>query len=343
VHVLAMLAALVADEAASAQSTSLERYHAVPDTARIRQQPWQRFFTRDSLGRTITFYLSEEPRGTAPLPLVVYVHGSGSQSHFARVDGRIVGRNGHSSFNDVVRGRARLLIVEKPGVAFLDSPRDGGGARYAALDFREEHTLERWTEAVHAAVEAARSLPAIRPGSVLVVGHSEGGIVAARLAADYAWITHVGILAGGGASQLDDLTILAREGVLFADVSSNPDTRVRYVLDAWDDIQRHPARADTLWFGHPYRRWASFLSSTTLGELLRSQSRIYVAQGTDDRAVAWESFDLVRRTLRARQRDAVIDEVADADHSFAVTRNGQVTDGWSAVLRRVTDWFLRAP
>jgi dienelactone hydrolase len=97
----------------------------------------------------------------------------------------------HNTIADVVRGRARLVIVEKPGVHLLDDPPDPGGAAHASATFRSEHTLERWSEAVHAALEAARKLPGILPGRVLVAGHSEGGIVAARVAAEDRSVTHV--------------------------------------------------------------------------------------------------------------------------------------------------------
>lgn len=316
------------------------RYEPVADTAVVRRQPYQRFFTRDQFGRQIVFYLSEEPRGTARLPLVVYVHGSGAQSHFVASDGRLQGRNGHSSLADVVRGRARLLIVEKPGVTFLDGPSDPGGATASSPLFRAEHTLDRWTEAVHAAVEAARKLPDIDAAAVLVVGHSEGGLVAAKLAAEHDWITHVAVLAGGGPSQLYDLLALAREGEFFPSISDNANDRVQYVLQEWQKILADPDNQERLFFGHPYRRWSSFLRTSTLEQLLRTRARIYAAQGTEDRAVAWGSFELLRAELLARGKDARFDAVTGGDHSFSIVTQGQREDGWTGVLQRVVAWFV---
>lgn len=316
------------------------RYEPVADTEVVRQQPYQRFFTQDRFGRRIVFYSSEEPNGGAPLPLVVYIHGSGAQSHFVESGGRIEGGNGHSSFADVVRGRARLLIVEKPGVTFLDAPSDRGGASGASPLFRLEHTLDRWTEAVHAAMEAARKLAYIRPGAVLVVGHSEGGIVAARLAAEHDWITHVAVLAGGGPTQLYDLVALARRGEFFRRISDNANDRVLYVLEEWESILADPDNPDRLFFGHPYRRWSSFLRTSTLEHLLRTRASIYAAQGTEDRAVAWESFEFLRAELLARGRGARFDTVTGGDHSFSIVTQGDRVDGWTGLLQRVTSWFL---
>jgi len=298
------------------------------------------YFTRDGFGRRIDLYVSEEPEDGAPLPLVVYVHGSGCQSHFVEVDGRVQGRNGHSTIADVVRGRARLVIVEKPGVQMLDDPIDPGGAAHASPTFRLEHTLERWSEAVHAALEAARKLPGVLPGRVLVAGHSEGGIVAARVAAMDRSVTHVAVLAGGGPTQLFDLIALARRGALLQNVSAVPQERIDYALNQWRDIQADPQSPDRLFLGHPFRRWSSFLSSSTLEQLLESDARIYAAQGTEDQAVAWESFEMLRAELLAHGRRAEFDVVEGADHSFGV-RTIPPSDGWKDLFGRIVTWFLR--
>lgn len=123
-----------AQDGAEAQQPSL--YQPVADDERVPRQPYDRYFTQDALGRTITFYLSEEP-AEDPLPLVVYVQGSGCGSLFAKrgetdPEVAVAGQAGHSTFADVVRGRARLLIIEKPGVSYLD---EAGEVRQASESF----------------------------------------------------------------------------------------------------------------------------------------------------------------------------------------------------------------
>jgi hypothetical protein len=164
------------------QAASAILYQPEQDSATIPGQPYLRFFTGDAHERKIVFYLSEEPLEAEPLPLVVYVQGSGSESLFVP-DGDAVRANmGHDVVAGAFRGRARLVIVEKPGVEYL--------ATAASDAFEREHTPERWTEAVHAVLEAARKLPEVAPGKILVVGHEEGGPVASRLVAEYDWVTH---------------------------------------------------------------------------------------------------------------------------------------------------------
>jgi dipeptidyl aminopeptidase/acylaminoacyl peptidase len=255
-------------------------------------------------------------------------------------DGRVQGRNGHNTLADVVRGKARLLIVEKPGVKYLDNPPDPGGASRGSPEFHKEHTLERWVEAVHAAIVACRKLPKIRADRLLVAGHSEGGIVAAKLAGDYDRISHVAVLAGGGPTQLYDLLTLAKEGEFFRRVSDDPQQRVQHVLNEWNKIQADPDNADKLFFGHPYRRWSSFLKTSTLEQLLRAEAKIYVAQGTADRAVAWESFELLRAGLLSRGKNVQFDAVEGADHSFAIRTQDPPADGWQKTWERIIDWYV---
>src|SRR5438046_1358627 len=118
-----------------------DRYQPLADR-HVPGQPYNRYFTKDRFDRRVTFYVSEGP-AEPPLPLALYVHGSGAQSNFVLSDGRIRGDNGHNTIADVLRGHARLVIVEKLGVEFLRQPAEGG----ASLDFWREHTLERWSEA----------------------------------------------------------------------------------------------------------------------------------------------------------------------------------------------------
>jgi len=322
--------------ASGAVSAQVHRYEAVRDAAKVPRQPWLRYHTLDSLGRTIDFYLSEAGRGDT-LPLVVFVQGSSASSQFAQVGDRIVGNNGHSTINDVVRGKARLLIVEKPGISYLMTPGDSGIAAAAYADFRREHTLERWCEATHAAIEAARSLDEIRDDRLLIIGHSEGGLVASKLAADMDFVTHVAVLAGGGPSQLYDICRLAAQGTFFSHVSDDSTQRVKYMLGMWDQIQHDPDNPERLFFGHAFPRWSSFLKTSVMEQLGHCNARIFVAQGGRDEAVAPETAEMLYAQLLAAGKDVKYVYRADADHNFV---NADGVDGWGPLHAEILEWFL---
>lgn len=199
----------------------------VKDAGPVSGQPYERFATRDHFGRGITFYLSRVPQTSSPLPLVVYIQGSGCGSLFDRKDAKVFPKLGHATLVDVTRGKARVLIVEKPGVAFLEQTENCG----QASEFNREHTLERWAEAVESALRAARTLGQVSSDRAAVIGHSEGGLVACRVARDLPGIvTHVVSMAGGGPSQLFDLIEFARRGAYFRNTSEEAAARVRRAL-----------------------------------------------------------------------------------------------------------------
>ena len=302
--------------------------------------PCERNFTVDRFGRRIEFYLYiPEAAKATPLPLVVFIQGSGCRSLFGKdpKTGQILDFSGHSVIPEALGGRAVTMVVEKPTVKFLDP--DAGEAP-PPESFSKEHTLERWSEAVVAAVRAARESPVVDGRKVLVVGHSEGGLVASKVAHDLPGVvTHVACAAGGGPTFLFDILSLARSGAYFGEVSDKPQERVRWVLDEWRKIETDPTSTKKHFFGHSYRYWSSFLSSSPMEWLATVDARIYIAQGTEDNAVDPVSADILYADLVVRGKQVVYDRVEGADHSFGFKDNTR-QHGWPELYTRIVEWFL---
>jgi dienelactone hydrolase len=333
------LAFIVAVPEAAVAQSRVKRYEPSGTSEAVTGQPYERFSTRDRFGREITFYLSEVAASRNPLPLVLYIEGSGCGSRFEERGGKIRPAGGHIVVADVFKDRARVLIVEKPGVKYLFQPQDGCKK---LAEFNREHTLERWAEANEAALRAARKLPHIDKNRTLVVGHSEGGLVACRVARELPEIvTHVSTIAGGGASQLFDLMALARKGEFFDEVSPDAEARVKYVLDKWKEIEADPTSAEKFFFGFAYRRWATFLAASPVEELGAVRAKIYIAQGTADTAVDPTSADLLYAQLITKNKRVTYDRVEGANHSFRIKAEPK-RDGWQELFERIARWFSQA-
>jgi pimeloyl-ACP methyl ester carboxylesterase len=296
--------------------------------------PFEQFTVKDALGRTITAYLSRPPKGGSdkPLPVILFVSGSGCQSIWTRHEDK-VNSGLQGLLYQLAKGRARILVVEKPGVKPLDTPKGFGAARDGSREFLEEHTLPRWATANAAALRAALARPDIDPKRVLVVGHSEGGIVAARVAAEAPAVTHVAPLSCSGVSQLFSLAELARRQA----PEGQGDAAAQAVYDEWAKILAKPDSIDDFWMGHPYRRWSTFLKSSVIGELDRSKSKVYIAHGTADEADSIIGFDVMRAELLAAGRDVTAERVEGGDHGYGV--KGQ--SGTQKVFGNVLEWFLK--
>lgn len=280
------------------------------------------FTCKDKFGRTINYYLSPPVAGKR-LPLAVLVLGSGGQSIWPVINGKVYGGL-QNLFLSRVKDHMRVLIVEKPGVQFGFSPPRPGSAEGCSESFLKEHTLDRWTEANNAALNASIKFPGIDPKRVLAVGHSEGGIVVASLAARNKNVTDVACLAGGGPKQSEDLKVLfgkAEIEKLLVQISRDPKSTTKFAL------------------GHPHLRWSTFMATSTIEQALKSKARFFIGQGTKDTSVDPAGADQLDAALRAKNRDVTLVKVKDADHGFSTDRSDQTGKGLSQIFDQILTWF----
>ncbi|MGE3466689.1 MAG: hypothetical protein AB7J13_07125 [Pyrinomonadaceae bacterium] len=304
------------------------------EARKVKGQPFERLTTKDSLGRAVTYYLSETLASDGSLPLVVFVQGSGCDSLFRLEGERIVPTGGFATFHDAFGRTARLMLVEKVGVKILESGSDGCVNK---ADFNRENTLDRRAESIRASILNAIDLGSVKASGVIVIGHSEGGLVSARVARMLPKeVSQIALLAAGGPTQLFDLISLARRGSFFSEVSSEPEQRVAHVVEEWKRILKDPGSETKFFFGFAYKRWSSFLRTSPIDELENFSGRIYIGQGVEDQAVDVASADALFADLVTKRKDVVYSRVAGADHSF---RFGDVKrDGWGEQARAIREW-----
>lgn len=317
---------------------SQNRYEAKKDSIKVPRQPYLRYFTNDKFERRITFYISET-NTAEKLPLVVYVQGSGSNSHFIKRNDQVIPVNGHIYLCESLQGKARLLIVEKPGVKYLDNP---GPAETIKNDaFHQQHSLDRWAEAIEASIKASIRSGLADSSRILVMGHSEGGLVACKVANDLGkLVTHAANLAGGGDSQLYDLIFLARKGNFFMNISPEPEARAQYVLDEWKKIQTDPFNTREFFLGFSYLRWYSFMQTSCLEQLQDFYANIFIAQGSKDENLDPASADQLYAHLLSKNKRVTYDRLSNADHSFN-DKDRPEFNGWKAEMEKIISWFLQ--
>ena len=318
---------------------TLEQYAPTRDPQRIDKFAFQRYLTKDRFGRQITFYLSREKEAdkNEAKPIVVCVQGSGSQSLFLKHQGRIASAGPEAVVLRDFRNRVRVLVVEKPGVPFLFQPSAPGSAVEAPDEYRREFSLPRWVEAIHAAIQAARQLPDIDTSRMLVLGHSEGGQVACEVAAVDAKVTHVACMAGGGPTQLFDLIAFARSGDMY-DPNATAEQRIEALMADWQKVLDEPDATDKHILGHSHLRWSSFLKSSPIDAVLKSQAKVFIAQGTGDVHSLPASADVLYAELLARGRQCTYRRIEGGDHAFM--QAGDNGDGWAKTNGEAVEWFL---
>ena len=313
-------------------------YTAIKDSVKVPRQPYLRYFTKDRYERKITFYLSET-NNASTLPLVVYVQGSGNNSNFISTGQRVVPVNGHIYITESLNGRARLLVVEKPGVKYLDNPGPEGSLYNEA--FNQQHSLEKWSEAIEASIKATIRSGLADSSKIIVIGHSEGGLVACKVANDLeGLVTHVANLAGGGDSQLYDLLALARTGKFFTNISADSLARVQYVIDQWKKITAEPLNTNRFFFGFTYLRWSSFMQTSCIEQLEKCNANILIAQGFKDENLDPASADQLYAHLLSKRKNVTYHRLENADHSFNDPAKPN-ENGWKIEMEKILEWFLK--
>ena len=286
--------------------------------------------TADGFGRTVTYYLSDSP---TPKPLALVIQGSGCNALFRPLtDGQMSAVGYHNVFRSVGGDRYRVLAVEKPGARSIAEAPIGGTAEECPPAFLEEHTVERWAEALRAALVAARAEAGVTQERTLVIGHSEGGVLAARLARLDAKVSHAALLASPGPDPAGEL-------VLWGEARKRPRADT---LDLIAHIRARPESTTEFVLGHPHRRWASFLAADPVADLLASSARVFTAQGDAD--VNWPiaAHDSLVAKLRAAGRGVTTLRLAGADHSL--NRPGQKPpEGMAETFKAILAWVSASP
>lgn len=305
---------------------------AEPDTSGlIAGTSFERQLIKDGTGRKITYYISR-PK-TVPAPIMLMIQGSGCVPIIIERPG-----GAYSTLFDMLpfgqEGRFAVVVVEKPFAANANAQNPSADQPCSA-EFNKDFTADSWLQALRASVQDARKSPWVDQKRTLVLGHSEGAVMATMLAASDARITDVVAIGGSGTTQLYDFIVHAYHACFdvprcLADVENN----VRA-------IAKNPNSSIEFAWGHPFKRWSSFFRIDPSEELLRSKSRVYIAFGTADNAVPALSQEIIVAKLLAAGRDVTVRRVPDADHSLrqtGATNFGDLDKEYRAAL----DWFWKA-
>ncbi|AQY21058.1 alpha/beta hydrolase family protein [Riemerella anatipestifer] len=298
----------------------------------LPNQPYDKY-ELTSENDSLTFYLSVTSH-KEDLPLIVYIQGSGMSSLFVEQNKKITPTLGHMTWFSVGQEKYRILIVEKPGIKYLQTGE--------SKSFDQNFSLENWSNRIVNAINYVTEHEKINKQKILVVGHSEGGVVASRVAnlmKDK--ISNVAILAGNGATQLYSLYKLADDGTFFNTKEHNMPTseqRLSYLKEQWKNILSEPNNTEKKFWGFTYLRWSSFLKTSVMEELSDYNGRILLLQGTSDKAVYPETATIAYTTLLTKGQNVELEFIENADHSFNILDKPQI-DGWKMVIEKTINWF----
>ncbi|MBK9030974.1 MAG: alpha/beta hydrolase [Myxococcales bacterium] len=254
---------------------------------------------------------------TAPLPVAVLLTGSGAQDR----DSDSTGPGGIKL--GLLRAVASALGLA--GVATLRC--DDRGVGGSSGDFGAA-TVDTFIDDARAMVAAVRADRRLDPARVALIGHSEGAVVAAAVAAVEPRVAAVALLAGPGRPVeqvlLEQVALtLSRAGLTAAEAEAALDRhRAAFVaIRAGAPLPDTPEAAE--WRGG--ERWLrSHMTRDILATIAALGSRpLLVAQGGVDQQVAAVDADALVAAARAAGNPAVVDRrYPGLDHLFAASATG---------------------
>jgi len=241
------------------------------------------------------------PKSDGPVRAVVLVHGSGPQDR-----DETIGAN--RPFLDVARGLAAqgiaVLRFEKRSRV---RPQDFSGDRYTMDD-------ETTNDAV-AAVATLAAQRGIDPRHVYVMGHSQGGMLAPRIAARSGKVAGLVLWAAPARSLLTLLPeqnryLLGLDGQISADEQAFLDTLDRQIAAARSDAD---VPAADLPLRLPAHYWRTFEAIDPVADARASPLPILLLQGGRDFQVVATDWQLWQRGL-ARRRDVSFHHYPTLNH-----------------------------
>ena len=261
----------------------------------VEPEDWglKAFHIKDEHLGEINFYVTEQGidqkkpllflvQGSGGLPTMIFVQYGESSRKLGTVPPDLI-----KSFSD----RFHIAYLGKAGTPFCDTVK--------VEKFNPMHILENYqpteeyiqrcglewqVQASSLVIDSLSRMLPISGDKVIALGVSEGGRVVPRLAVENKKITHLVCMLSGGLNHFYDNIINKR---IDASTGKLSHREAQGIIDSlfcvFEKIYSDPHSTDNSWYGHPYKRWASFCTDIPLEQLVQLEIPIYLLSGSADR------------------------------------------------------------
>ncbi len=245
--------------------------------------------------------------------VIIIIGGSGYSSVLgSRMGGFSTGYSTAGILNIRLAKEYDLLILEKPNLEPFENEE-------SKKELLQIYTVEELSTIYARAIDYFFTIR--KYDKAVIFGHSEGGrLVPAiynRLSVKEK-ISRLVIAGAGGISQEEQLKILIERGII-------EDLTPADFSKKCIEINKNPDSVVLSWWGHPYRRWASFLNYRYIEDLENIQIPVLLVHGRNDNSSPVEGSRIVFNDYNKNGNISYIE--TDGGHG-AVFNNLEMVEAW---------------
>ncbi|SOU87102.1 alpha/beta hydrolase family protein [Tenacibaculum dicentrarchi] len=230
-----------------------------------------------------------------------------------------------------------FVLISKKGIPFCIRKED----KFETPDiFYITEGLDFRANRISKVIDHLTAKEILNPKKIVVIGHSEGSDVVAKLGTINKKITNIGYWSGGGNTQFYDFTLFIRKDVASGKMTEEQGIqRIDSVFKKLTEIMKSPESTTDFWQDNSYRRWLKF-SEPPINNLLMINIPLFVAIGSKDQAVPVESTYLIPiEFIRHNKENLTFKVYPDLDHGFEkLLENSEYEDHWSDVFNDFMKW-----
>ena len=272
--------------------------------------------------------------------IILFIQGSGAQPLF-----KITKEQGLETiqsqvpFNpDKIPGSYAFVVVSKKCLPFSTEDKNFEIPKCFYENEGLDYRVWQYNEVINQVVKKQIT----SPKKVIVIGHSEGTDVAAKLGTINKKITHIGFWSGGGNTQYYDFALFIRKELGEGKIDENTaKQQMDSLFSQIKKIEAEPNSTSKYWLDNTYRRWSHF-SEPSVENLLKINIPVFVAFGAKDLSVPVESALIIPiEFIRHKKNNLTFRLYPDYDHSFNRIPTNENENGeshWMNVFDEFMEW-----
>jgi pimeloyl-ACP methyl ester carboxylesterase len=220
-------------------------------------------------------------------PLLIFIHGSGNHPTFEYH--KDLKSYNWAAFNETAKYKDKfhVIYVNKPGIPLFDTvqkdPINFSTSYPLNKEYTDKYSLEWRAETASLIIDKSIKLLPVETAKVLVIGHSQGGQVAPKVAVLNKKVTHCVMLNCNTLNHLYDFILQQRLAAQKGEMSFEESQKnIDSLYSDYKKIFAEPNSRTKYFDEETYFRWASFSDETPLENMLKLKIPIYLIAGGKD-------------------------------------------------------------